>query len=83
VTAPGDEYRLWFTLPKGSAYRVFLETEGYYYEWMREAWLAEESPLATATMLLQPREALRRMAPGFKEIEPEMERLFWESRFRR
>jgi len=83
VTAPGDEYRLWFTLPEGGEYKVFLDTEGYYYEWMREPWLDEESALATSTVLLRPREALRRMAPGFKEIEPEMERLFWASRFRR
>jgi hypothetical protein len=83
VTAPGDEHRLWFTLPEGDEYRVFLQTEGYYYEWMREPWLAEESALEAATVLMRPREALRRMAPGFKRIEPEMERLFWSSRFRR
>jgi hypothetical protein len=50
---------------------------------MREPWLAEESPLEASAVLLQPAEALRRMAPGFKAIEPEMERLFWSSRFRR
>jgi hypothetical protein len=83
VTAPGDEYTLWFTIPEGGAHRVFLDTEGYYYEWMREPWLADESPLLTSTVLMQPREALRRMAPGFKELEPEMDRLFWSSRFRR
>jgi hypothetical protein len=83
VTAPGDVHRLWFTLPEGGPYRLFLDTEGYYYEWMREPWLAEESVAATSTVLLQPREALRQMAAGFKRVEPEMERLFWESRFRR
>lgn len=83
VTAPGDEYRLWYTLPAGDTYQVFLDTEGYYYEWMREPWLAEESPLEASTVLLEPAEALRRMAPAFKLLEPEMERLFWSSRFRR
>jgi hypothetical protein len=83
VTAPGDEHTLWYTIPQGGTHRVFLHTEGYYYEWMREPWLAEESPLEASAVLLQPAEALRRMAPGFKAIEPEMERLFWSSRFRR
>jgi hypothetical protein len=83
VTVPGDEYRLWFTVPGEAPHDLFLDTRGYYYEWMRDAWLAEESSTALALLMLQPELALKRMAPGFKEIEPEMERLFWASRFRR
>jgi len=83
MTVSGDAYQLWFTLPEGDEYELFLDSRGYYYEWMREEWLAEEDPSLAASVLLQPDEALRRMAPGFKEIEPEMDRLFWSSRFRR
>ncbi len=83
VTTQGDAFRVWFTIPEGGERRLFLDTRGYYYEWMREGWLAEQSALMTATVLYRPREALRMMAPGFKAVEPEMERLFWNSRFRR
>ncbi len=83
VTVPGDAYRIWFTVPEGGEYDLFLDTSGYYYEWIREEWLEEESSERTAELLLSPEEALKSMAPGFKEIEPRMERLFWSSRFRR
>jgi hypothetical protein len=83
VTTQGDAFRLWFTVPEGAERRLFLDTRGYYYEWMRESWLEEEDALMTATVLHRPREALRLLAPGFKEREAEMERLFWDSRFRR
>lgn len=83
VTIPGDEYRLWFTIPEGGEHELFLDTQGYYYEWMRDGWLDEESSASAAAVLLRPREALRLMAPAFKKLEPEMDRLFWSSRFRR
>jgi len=83
VTSQGDAHRLWFTIPNADAQHLFLDSRGYYYEWMREGWLTEEDPVLAAAVLLQPAEALRMMAPGFKEIEPRMEELFWSSRFRR
>ena len=83
MTVSGDAYQLWFTLPEGDEYELFLDSRGYYYEWMRGEWLAEEDPSLAASVLLQPDEALRQMAPGFKQIEPEMDRLFWSNRFRR
>ena len=84
ITLPGDEYRLTFALP-GAAHglEVFLESEGYYYEWMREEWLAEEDAQMAALVLSDPQEGLRRMAGPFKRHEAEMEQLFWTSRFRR
>jgi hypothetical protein len=83
VTTQGDAYRLWFSVPAGEARTLFLESEGYYYEWIRETWLEEENPWMTAMTLSDPAAALRAMAPGFKSVEAEMERLFWASRFRR
>ena len=83
VTVPGDAYRIWFTIPEGEEYQLFLDSRGFYYEWVREDWLEDESALLAASVMLQPREALRTMAPGFEKLEPEMERLFWSSRFRR
>jgi hypothetical protein len=79
VTYPGDAYRLEFELPPGR-HQLFLESRGYYYEWIRQAWLAEESPQEFTRALSDPRGTLKRLAPGYKKIEPEMERLFWHSR---
>ena len=32
--------------------------------------------------LLDPEQGLRKLAPKYKEIEPKIEELFWNSRFR-
>jgi hypothetical protein len=64
-------------------YRLFLESTGYYYEWMRKEWMADESPERAATLFLDPERAFRELAPAFKRLEPEMEAAFWASRFRR
>jgi len=99
VTEPGDHYRIEFDLPtwpepEGASragtgapaargYRLFLESTGYYYEWMRAEWLDDESPERAAAMFLDPERAFRELAPAFKELEPVMEEAFWASRFRR
>ena len=81
TTFRGDEYKLVFELPHAGAYELFLESRGYYYEWMRQEWMADEDAAALALMAIDPRAALRRLAPGFKQSEPRMEQLFWQSRF--
>lgn len=84
VTYPGDAYELTFELPRdGDELELFLESEGYYYEWMRDEWLAEEDPEMAALVLLDPAEALRRMAGPFKGHEASLEQAFWDSRFRK
>ncbi len=84
VTTPGDHYELGFRLPADApAYEVFLESQGYYYEWMREAWLHDEDPALALLLMTNPREGLRVMAPAFKAVESGMEASFWASRFRR
>lgn len=79
VTYPGDAYTLFFDLPKGE-HELFLESRGYYYEWMRKQWLAEEDADALALLLVDPQSALRRLAPAYKAIEADMEAIFWKSR---
>jgi hypothetical protein len=82
VTLPGDEYTLVYQLPEDfSRYELFLDSRGYYLEWMREEWLAEENPARAMMMFLQPNEALRRLAPEFKARERDMEAAFWRSRY--
>ena len=83
VTHPGDAYRLTFRLPPSDGpLELFLESEGFYYEWMRSEWLAEQDPRMAALVLADPAEALRRLAPAYKAEEPFLERAFWASRFR-
>ena len=84
VTRPGDAYRLVFRLPPSARpLELFLESEGFYYEWMRAEWLAEEDPAMAALALASPAEALRRLAPAYKAQEGRLEQAFWASRFRK
>ena len=82
VTLPGDSYEIDYRLPERPRdYDYFLEARGYYLEWMRQEWLAEENPIRAAQLILDPAQALRDLAPAFKEIEPDIEHLFWNSRY--
>jgi hypothetical protein len=86
VTVPGDAYRLTFALPEdpaGQGLELFLESRGYYYEWMRAEWLGEEDPAMVDMILTRPEDALRQLAPAYKQREGSMEESFWRSRFRR
>lgn len=84
VTGPGDAYRIVFDLPATEhEYELFLETRGYYYEWIRSDWLREEDSAMVRLVLSRPAEALRRLARPYKAREALMERLFWRSRFGR
>ena len=71
-----------FRLPEGEQ-ELFLESRGYYYEWMRDEWLKEEDQAAALQLVANPRAALVRLAPKFKAIEPDMDRVFWQSRVTR
>jgi hypothetical protein len=83
-TYPDDEFRYSFDLPKGAEkYALFLESRGWYYEWMRGEWLEEESPLMSAMLMLNPRQAMRAMAAGYKQRESNYETVFWNSKFGR
>ncbi|MEW6411432.1 MAG: hypothetical protein AB1483_03050 [Candidatus Zixiibacteriota bacterium] len=82
ITYPGDTCRLEFVLPEDYAsYELFLESRGYYLEWMRDEWLAEENAERAMLMLMSPEQALRTLAPEYKEVESEMENCFWNSRY--
>ncbi len=84
VTYPGETYEITFHLPAADGeWELFLESQGFYYEWMRAEWLADENPALAALALYHPARALQVLAPDFKRAEPEMERRFWNSRFRR
>ena len=82
TTLPGDEYELVYNLPPNFAsYELFLDSQGYYLEWMRTEWLVEENPRLLAKMFRKPKEMLRYLAPEFKQVESQMETAFWNSRY--
>lgn len=82
TTLPGDSYTLVYEIPEGDvAYDIFLESRGYYLEWIRDEWIHEENPARLAELFLDPETALVRLAPEFKRVEPGMERAFWGSRY--
>jgi hypothetical protein len=83
ITQPGDSYLIHFRLPKpeaSEALEVFLESEGFYYEWMRQEWLRDEDAEMARLIFANPAEALRRLAPEFKAREAHAEEVFWNSR---
>jgi hypothetical protein len=82
ITFPGDSYTLKYELPdRNTGYELFLESRGYYLEWIRKEWIAEENPLLLGELFIAPREALKRLAPEFKRVERQMEDCFWRSRY--
>ena len=82
TTLPGDVYTLVYQLPKDfESYELFLESRGYYLEWMREEWLTDENPALAAMMVFNPERALRVLAPEFKKAEADIEEKFWGSRY--
>lgn len=84
TTLPGDVYTLKYHLPDTSIdYELFLESRGYYLEWIRSEWIEEENPSFLAEMFLSPRASLTRLAPEFKKAESGMEDSFWRSRYAR
>jgi hypothetical protein len=84
VTLPGDVYTLTYILPDDYLnYELFLESRGYYMEWIRDEWLAEENPALARMMFLNPQKALKKIAPEFKKVEAEIEQQFWGSRYAR
>ena len=84
VTQPGDEYTLSYELPPHpETYELFLESRGYYLEWIRAEWMAEQDHARLAGLFMNPHQALRKMAREFKDVEPDMEDQFWGSKYAR
>jgi hypothetical protein len=82
TTLPGDTYNLVYTIPDDfDSYEFFLESRGYYLEWMRNEWIEEENPERLFKILFSPEQALIELASDFKEIEADMEDTFWRSKY--
>jgi hypothetical protein len=82
ITYPGDEYFLNYKLPSNfTEYELFMESQGYYLEWMRNEWLGEENSAKVYQMLFDPKQFYKDLAPQFKKVEAEMEETFWSSKY--
>lgn len=82
ITYPGDKYLLNYKLlPDYKNYELFVETQGYYLEWMRNEWLGEENVERVYQMFLNPKQFYKDLAPQFKKVEAEMEETFWSSKY--
>jgi len=82
VTLPGDEYNITYHLPgDASQYELFLDSKGYYLEWMRSEWVAEENLFGAQALFLDPAGAMKQLAPAFKRVEPTLEEAFWRSKY--
>ncbi len=82
VTMPGDEFILVYELPtEYQQYELFLESQGYYLEWMRSSWIQEENLHKTITMFKHPEKFLKDVAPEYKKVERQMEDVFWRSKY--
>jgi hypothetical protein len=79
LSYPGDVWTLGYELPSGPQ-SLFLAAEGFYWEWIREEWLAEQSVLEAARFFADPHATLRRLAPVFAAMESELEPVFWQTR---
>ncbi len=82
TTLPGDSYTLVYHLPDNYLeYSFYLESKGYYLEWMRDEWAKEENADKLVQMILSPSKTLKELAPKYKELEPSMEKVFWNSKY--
>lgn len=81
VNNPGVSYTLVYKLPNDQPYSIFMDSRGYYTEWMRAEWLAEENQRLARMIINRPRQWLKLMSPGYKQVESEMNELFWQSKF--
>jgi len=79
ISNTGDVWELDFPVP-GGPQDYFLEARGYYHEWIRGQWLPEQDPDKVARLFADPGGTLRALAPAFKQVEPEIDRLFEQSR---
>jgi hypothetical protein len=84
VTFPGDEYLLEYDMPPlkdDEAHEVFLAAKGYYLEWIRTDWLANKDPKKIRKLLMGNKRTWHNLARAYKEAEPGMEQVFWNSKY--
>lgn len=81
ISMPGDNFSLQYHLPcEAREYQLFLDSRGYYLEWMRSNWLADKNIKKLHSMLKNPTGWLNSETKRYKLYEQQMETDFIESR---
>jgi len=81
ISMPGDEFNFSFKLENAeSDYELFIQSEGYYIEWMRDNWFKDKDLFKLNQMFENPSKYLSGETYEYKEYEADMERQFWESK---
>lgn len=83
VSLPGDRFSLEFAGVTPSAdHDLFLDSRGYYLEWMRDYWMQQKDLHALRLLQLRPSAYLKRFAAPYKKYEQYIEEEFWNSKIR-
>ncbi len=85
ISLPGDHYRFSFRLPElgpEDEHELFLASKGYYLEWIRREWMKGKDIPKLKKILLGNKNAWKALAVEYKEMEHEMEEVFWNSAIR-
>ncbi|MBA3649457.1 MAG: hypothetical protein H0W62_13050 [Chitinophagales bacterium] len=77
---PGTVFELKYQLPEVHDYALFVQSKGYYLEWMRPTWWKEKNLLKLKRMIDGDEKTWRNLAVEYKEHEPQMEATFWGSK---
>lgn len=80
ISMPGEVYSFTFELPENQDYELFLNSRGYYLQWMRESWLRDKDLITLRQMIRKPAKYLKNQAANYKAYEKTMEEAFWGSR---
>lgn len=81
ISMPGDVYKIMYEIPcEAQEYDLFVQSKGYYIEWMRSNWLKDKNLLKLKRMIDNPKAWLKSETKNYKIYEAEMENQFWNSR---
>lgn len=84
ISFPGNEFEFLFEIPtldSGEEFELFLNSKGYYLEWIRKSWLEDKNIPKLKNMLTNDKDTWTELAKEFKSIEHEMESVFWNSKY--
>lgn len=81
ISMPGSEFKFNFQLPESNTnYELFLNSKGYYLEWMRQHWIKDKDLLKLNQMVTNPKQYLKDETFNYKMYETTMEQEFWNSK---
>lgn len=81
ISMPGSEYKFNFNIPfRNAECELFIYSQGYYLEWMRDSWIKDKNLLKLKQMVDNPKKYLRDEAMNYKQYEVTSELVFWNSR---